>query len=72
MNKINLKIILNKTFRKKNKTKTQKKIKVKTKKKSLKKKVGRPKIIKKAVQIKRENNKEIKKINNKNESLKLK
>ena len=71
MNKINLKSILKKTFRKKNKTKTQKKIKVKTKKKSLKKKVGRPKIIKKEVQIKRENNKEIKKINNKNESLKL-
>ena len=49
----------------------KKKTKVKIKKNTLKKKVGRPKIIKKEVQSKIEKNKDIKKSNNKNENLKL-
>ena len=72
MKKINLKSILKKTFKKKTKSKsTKKKTKVKIKKNTLKKKAGRPKIIKKEVQSKIEKNKDIKKSNNKNENLKL-
>ena len=72
MKKINLKSILKKTFKKKTQSKKTKiKTKVKIKKNTLKKKVGRPKIIKKEVQSKIEKNKDIKKSNNKNENLKL-
>ena len=71
MKKINLKSILKKTFKKKTKSKsTKKKVKVKIKKNNLKKKLGRPKIVKE-VSKKNEKNKEIKKNNNKNENLKL-
>ena len=72
MKKINLKSILKKTFKKKTQSKKNKiKTKVKIKKNTLKKKVGRPKISKKEVQIKIEKNKDIKKSNDKNENLKL-
>ena len=72
MKKINLKSILKKTFKKKKKSKsTKKKVKVKIKKNILKKKVGRPKIIKKKNKIKMRKIKELKKNNNKNENLKL-
>jgi len=72
MKKINLKSILKKTFKKKTQSKKNKiKTKVKIKKNTLKKKVGRPKIIKKEVQSKIEKNKDIKKSNDKNENLKL-
>ena len=72
MKKINLKSILKKTFKKKAKSKNiKKKAKVKSKKNILKKKVGRPKIIKKDTQNKNGKIKDIKKNNNKNENLKL-
>ena len=72
MKKINLRSILKKTFKKKNKSKDlKKKAKVKIKKDILKKKVGRPKKTKKEIQSKNGKIKDIKKINNKSENLKL-
>ena len=72
MKKINLRSILKKTFKKKNKSKDlKKKNKVKPKKNILKKKVGRPKKITKETRSKKEKIKDIKKINNKSENLKL-
>ena len=72
MKKINLRSILKKTFKKKNKSKDlKKKNKVKPKKNILKKKVGRPKKITKEIRSKKEKIKDIKKINNKSENLKL-
>ena len=71
MKKINLKSILKKTFKKKDKSKKLKK-KSKVKLKNLpKKKAVRPKKIKKEIRIKSEKIKDLKKINNKNENLKL-
>ena len=72
MKKINLRNILKKTFKKKTKSKsTQKKVKVKIKKDILKKKVGRPKSIKKEVHSNNVKIKDTKKVKNKNENLKL-
>ena len=72
MKKINLRSILKKTFKKKNKSKDlKKKAKVKIKKDILKKKVGRPKKTKQEIQSKNGKIKDIKKINNKSENLKL-
>ena len=74
MKKINLKSILKKTFKKKKKALPKKKgkpVSKKTKTPKIKKKIGRPKAIKKDLLNKTSKNKKLKKDPKKNENLKL-